>query len=244
MLSKLLLIFIFPFTWILIFLLAAAFLRKPKLKRRFFFAALIILLIFSSPFLLNQFARLWDVQPEPLKKKSYSCAIVLGGFSSVDGNGKGYFNPAADRFIEGLKLISTGKATHLLITGGSGSLLNQRFKESVWVKTQLELVNVPDSCIIIEDQSRNTFENAIFSKRELDKHQLSPPYLLVTSAFHMRRSLRIFRKHQVDVIPYPCNFLEGRGNFMASDLIPSADPLSTWNIYIKEVVGSVAYYFK
>lgn len=243
-LSKLLLVFIFPFTWIAACLIISLITRKPRLKRRLFIAAMVLLLIFTSPFLINQFAKLWDIQPVPLKNQTYSCVIVLGGFSGVDANGKGAFNQLSDRFIQSLKLITTGKAAHILVSGGNGSLLPGNFRESDWVKTQLQQFKVPDSLIVIENQSRNTLENAAFSKILLAQKHLQPPYLLVTSAFHMRRSLAIFQKQKMEVVPYPCNYIAGNGGFAITDFIPDAGPLSTWNIYIKEVVGHTVNYFK
>jgi len=243
-LSKLLLVFIFPFTWIATFLITSLIIRKPHLKRRFFIAAMILLLIFTCPFLLNQFAKLWDIKPVPLKNQTYSCVIVLGGFSGVDADGKGAFNSQADRFIQSLKLLTTGKAKHILVSGGNGNLLAGSFRESDWAKTQLNQLKVPDSLIIVENKSRNTLENAAFSKTILAQKHLPPPYLLVTSAFHMRRSLAIFKKQKMEVVPYPCNYIAGNGEFAITDLIPDAGPLYVWNIYIKEMVGHAVNYFK
>ena len=243
-LSKLLLIFIFPFTWIAVCLITTLIARKSRLKRRSFIAAMVLLLIFTSPFLINQFARLWDIKPVPLKNQTYSCVIVLGGFSGVDADGRGVFNSQADRFIQSLKLLTTSKATHILVSGGNGNLLAGSFRESDWVKTQLQQLRVPDSLIVAENKSRNTLENAAFSKTLLAQKHLQPPYLLVTSAFHMRRSLAIFKKQKMEVVPYPSNYIAGNGEFTITDFIPDAGPLSTWNIYIKEVVGHVVNYFK
>ena len=243
-LSKVLLIFILPFTWILGFFITALLTRNPKRKRRFFITTFVLLIIFSSPFLINQFARFWDIPPAALPNKQYSCVILLGGFDGVDANGDGLFNERSERFIQAVKLLNTGKASHILMSGGNGLLFAGDFREGTWVKSQLRDFNIPDSLIIIENNSRNTFENAAFSKKLLAEKHLQPPYLLVTSAWHMRRSMAIFKKQGLDVVAYPCDFIQGRGNFSFADLIPSADPLSDWNLYMKEVFGSIAYHFK
>ena len=243
--SKLLIIFIYPVTWIAAFLIAALIVKNEKLKRKLFVTGTALLLIFSNPFLLNRFARRWDVQSAPLKNtKPYSCAIVLGGFSSEDSNGNGFFNGAADRFIEGVKLLNTGKVSHILISSGNGNLFHDRFREANWVKTQLVLFKVPDSCILIENRSRNTLENAAFSKLVLNSRRLQPPYVLVTSAFHMRRSLGIFKKIGLKVIPYSCNYIAGANGVSLGGFIPSADALDTWNTYIKQVVGTIVNHLK
>jgi len=243
--SKVLLIFILPFTWVVAFLIAALLAKKPKLKRRFLIISVVLLFIFTNPLLFNLFVSHWDIKPVPLKKTGpYSCVIVLGGFSGEDENGNGHFNASADRFIQGLKLFTTGKASHIMISGGNGALHPDQFEESDWVKTQLLQLKVPDSCILIEDRSRNTIENAAFSKPILEKSHLQPPYLLVTSAFHMRRSLGIFKKTKIDVIPFPCDYVIMNESFSMNEFIPDGEIIGKWNYYIKELVGTIVNYFR
>ena len=243
--SKILEFFIYPFSWIVILVVAAAFLKKPGVKKKLFITASVVFFIFSDSVLLNQFAKRWDFKPVSLNGSStYSCAIVLGGFSSELADGSDHFNGSADRFIQALELFQTGKVTHILVTGGNGSLLPDDFRESDWVKKQLQDFKVPDSCIIIEDKSRNTIENAAFSKPKLDSAHLQGPYVLITSAYHMRRSLQIFRKTKIDVIAFPCNYLMADGYMGIADFIPDPGVLACWNIYIKEVFGYLVNYLR
>jgi uncharacterized SAM-binding protein YcdF (DUF218 family) len=233
------------FNWFLVFFILALILKRPHLKRRFLIISVALLLIFSNHFLFNQFAGHWNIKPVPLKNSGqYSCAIVLGGFAGEGINGHGSFNGYADRFIQGLKLLNTGKVSHILISSGNGSLMPGKFREADWVKTQLELLNVPDSCILIEDRSRNTLENAAFSKSVLQENHLAPPYILVTSAFHMRRSLAVFKKEKIDVVPYPCNYFAGSKKISVLDFIPDAEVFGGWELYIKELIGTIVNYFK
>jgi len=219
--------------------------KNYKRKQRLLLISFALLVIFSNPFLFDNFAKSWDIELVPLKQKSpYSCVIVLGGFSSEGPNKTGFFNGTCDRFIQGLKLLSTRQVTHILISGGNGNLVHDNFAESDWVKTQLKDFNVPDSSILVEDKSRNTIENARFSKQVLEKRRLSPPYLLVTSAFHMRRSLGIFKNSNIDVVPYSCNFMTGSGNFSFDEFIPDVYVMAKWNIYIKELIGTAVNYLK
>jgi uncharacterized SAM-binding protein YcdF (DUF218 family) len=226
--------------WVFAFLLIALFSKNVKRKRKFLLTGIIVLYIFSNPLLLNVVSWCWDVRETnaPAEKK-YTCAIVLGGFSSDDGNGGGFFNAAADRFIQGVRLQKTGQVGHLLISGGNGLLMPSGFREADWVKEQLREMQVPDSCVLTEAKSRNTIENAAFSKVLLRQHKLKGPYLLVTSAFHMRRSLMIFKKLGVDVIAYPCNFSSRRLSVSFDDFLPNAGALAGWGSYIKEAIGYV-----
>jgi uncharacterized SAM-binding protein YcdF (DUF218 family) len=192
--------------------------------------------------LLDLFAKWWDVKQTILPPNNlYSCAIVLGGYGSESGNGEGYFNGTSDRFIQAIKLKTEGKVAHLLISGGSSRLLPTDFRESDWVFSQLKDFKISDSNILIENQSRNSFENAMFSKKILNDNNLQPPYLLITSAFHMRRALYIYNNTGLDVIPFPCNYIAGRKRSSIADVIPSASTLANWEFYIKEIVGYGVY---
>lgn len=244
-LSKLLLVFILPFTWIIATLIASLVVKNVRLKRRLLITSTTLLVIFTSPFIFNQFANLWDIKPVPLKNTGpYSCAIILGGFSGEDSNGNGFFNSAVDRFIQGVRLFNTGKVSRILVSSGNGNLIHDDFEEADWVKTQLIDFKVPDSAILIENRSRNTLENAAFSKKVIEKNHLKPPYILVTSAFHMRRSLGIFKKENIDVIPYPCNYLGENAKISIDQLIPDSSVLGEWNYYTKEIVGTLVNYIK
>lgn len=243
--SKILEFFIYPLSWIIILTVSALFVKKTALKKKLLLTAVIVLFIFSEPVVLNQFSKLWDFKPTVLKKTNrYSCAILLGGFGSERANGGGYFNGSADRFIQAVKLFETGKVTHILVSGGNGGLIPDKFRESDWVKSQLEKFKIPDSCILIEDKSRNTIENARYSKLVLGSAHLQPPYLLVTSAFHMRRSMQIFKMTKIDVIPYPCNYLTADGYTGIGDFEPDPKVLAYWNTYVTEVIGTLVNYLR
>jgi len=238
-LSKLLIYFLYPISWILVLLLWACIIKNNKYKRKLLITALVLLLFFSNTFILNLFAKHWDFAPAPLKNPIYSCAIILGGYVSEDDTGKGYLNWAADRFIQGIKLKEAGKVTHLLFTGGSANLLPDKFNftEGNWLRSELSTFHFPDSTLLFEKKSRNTIENIQFSKAILVAKHLPPPYLVVTSAFHMRRAMLICKKEGVKAVPYPCNYFAGNGIANFGDFIPSAQTLADWNIYLKELVG-------
>ena len=238
-LSKVLLFLIYPVIWVFILLFISLAVCDRRRKQWLLATTIILLYIFSAPLFINWVAGAWSVAPSVKKSKVYSCAIVLGGFSSEGKNGLGHFNISADRFIQGIKAIRAGLATHILITSGSADLLPGSFREATWVKTQLDSLKIPDSCILIESKSRNTIENAQLSKVMLQKAGLKPPYLLITSDFHMRRAAMIFRKQGYDVDLYPANYMDGNGAFSYADLIPDGNAISGWNLYIKEMVGYV-----
>ena len=243
-LSKVLLFLLLPINWVLALLIIAVF-KHEKVKRgRYFIAGLILLYVFTTPVLFKVCTRMWDVKPNKgIDSIKYSCVIVLGGFSGPDGHNGGRFNWAADRFINGAQLLTTGKARRILITGGNGRLVPGTYRESTWAKLQLHKLGIADSLILTEANSRNTLENAKFSKQILKANNLQPPYLLVTSAFHMRRAAMIFNRKGMAVMPYPCSYLIDDSKFYFTDVWPQADVLWRWEFYLKEIVGYAANYF-
>ena len=234
-----------PFNWIIVLLIAAYFIRRKKLKKTFIILAVCLFLIFGNHWLLNLYIRSW--QPKPVAANTlpvYSCGIVPGGFASPRENSDGYFNASADRFIQAVKLYRLDKIKHVLISGGNGKPGDNNFREAAWVKTQLIDFGVPDSVIFIEDHSNNTQENAVNSKHLLDSLGFPPPYLLITSAFHIPRASLTFKKNGLAVDPFPCNYTEGMDSFSLDDLLPRPSVLLGWDMYLKEAVGYAWYGMK
>jgi uncharacterized SAM-binding protein YcdF (DUF218 family) len=195
--------------------------------------------VFGNPFLFYLFSNAWDVSPAPLTKgKVYSAAIILGGFTEEGKDGDGYFNAHSDRLIEGIRLKTTGKVSHIMMSGGNNAFDADQFTEAGYVKKVLREFNFPDSVILTDERSKNTGENATDTKLVLSNAHLQPPYVLVTSAFHMRRAEYIFKKKGIDVIPYPCDYIAAQSKPGLLDYFaPNIYTLYNWNYYIKEVFG-------
>ncbi len=226
-----------PLNWLLIFLICTLFIKKRFWKRFFGWTAFIVFIVFSNPFLFNLYARWWQPVPVQLSQNAhYSVGIVAGGFASVDMNGGGYFNGASDRFLQAVKLYHTGTIDRILIAGGNSRKNDQSFREAGWAKNEMMEMGVPNSVILIEDRSKDTKGNALFSKKMLDSIGSKPPYVLITSAFHLPRAKKIFESEGLRVIGYPCNYTEGRGPLSAKDFLPDPGVLSAWGKYIKETL--------
>lgn len=229
-----------PLIWIIILVIAGFFLKKKRLKRLCFILALFIYIIFSSPALYHLYAKWYQPKPTAIKDNAhYSFGIVAGGFGSVDASGEGYFNSASDRFLQAVKLYKRGMIDHILITGGNSKKNDEGFGEGKWAKKEMMDFGVPDSVIFVEDRSGNTKENAGNSKKILDSLGARPPYVLVTSAFHIPRAQRLYERAGLPVIAFPCNYTEGRGPITVYDLVPRFSLLSEWNKYIKETAWMV-----
>lgn len=234
-----------PLLWVICLLVMSKLLRKPRIKKACRIAALLVALIFSNSMLLNWFARQYQPAPVQLAASAqFSCGIVAGGFASPDKNGNGYFNATSDRFIQALRLYKTGHITHIMITGGNGKTDLKTFREAAFVKDELMIMGVPDSAILIEDLSTNTAENALNAKRLLDSAQLPPPYLLVSSAHHLRRACLLFKNAGMPVQPYPSNYIAGRGFSSGTDILPSLQTILNWPSFLKEAAAYTWYSFR
>ena len=242
-LSKVLFFLLVPFWWLMILYIWMKLSKSPKVKKRLLASIIIILIIFTNPLFYRSMVGLW--QPEPVSLptgKTYEAGIVLGGMSGYDRYGRGHFGDNADRFIQTANLYHQGIIKKVIISGGTGSLYQDEPPEALFLRKEFIANNVKDTDIIVESRSRNTFENAIYSRRIIDSMQLKPPYVLITSALHMKRSVSVFKKAgYASFIPYPCDYKVTPSKFSLEDFIPDIGLLSVWSHTLKEVVGLCVY---
>lgn len=242
-LSKLLLFLLIPFTWIMILLIWIYFTKSARLKRRLTILTIGLTVIFTNPLLYKKAVLAWQTPKKNLSvHENYETGILLTGMVLFDKNNEGYFGSSSDRFIQTATLYHIGKIKKILVTGGSGSLLYDYPAEAEYLKNALVANAVPEKDIIVEPLSRNTYENAIFSKKIIDSIQLKPPFLLITSALHMPRSSAVFKKAGISFLPYPCDYRVVEDKFSFDEtLMPDAKLLKNWSDLIKEMIGLVAY---
>lgn len=242
-LSKVLFFLIMPFWWIVILFAWRFFSKSANTKKRLLAAIIFILIVFTNPFLYRTLVMKWQPAPVTLPaNKSYEAGIVLGGLSGYDKNERGYFGNNADRFIQVANLYHRGIIKRIIVSGGTGRLSQDEPPESLFLRTQFIANGIPGSAIFIESLSRNTYENGVFSKKITDSLHLSPPFILVTSALHMRRSVSVFRKAGFDCIAFPGDYKVVPLKFAAEEtILPNISLLNDWALLIKEVVGLYVY---
>lgn len=134
--------------------------------------------------------------------------IVLGGaVNEVVYGGQGHLtvNGEAERLLAPVSLLRSYPNARLVLTGGSSSLNPGPFKEVDKVRPFWRDAIVDRGQVLYEDKSRNTYENATFT-RDLVKPKAGEKWLLVTSAAHMPRAMGLFRKVGFDVIAYPVSY--------------------------------------
>lgn len=146
--------------------------------------------------------------PPPEDAPAPDGIIVLGG--SVDENLSGVRNrvtlaDAAERLTAPIALKRLYPRARLVFTGGSAALRGSIYTEADTVQKFWREIGLDQGDILYEDKSRNTFENAVFT-RDLVKPKPGERWLLITSAMHMPRSVGIFRKAGFSVVAYPVDY--------------------------------------
>ena len=173
-LSKLLFFLTQPVNWIIMALLYAVFSKNNKWKKRSFYVGVILMLLFTNHFIYNEAIRLWEKDTITADQITtpYDIGILLGGFTSMNirpSHDRYNFNERANRFTQTLELYHEGKIKKIFITGGSGTILLKQNREATLTDVLLRKWGVPAEDIILEAESRNTRENALFTAEILKK---------------------------------------------------------------------------
>jgi uncharacterized SAM-binding protein YcdF (DUF218 family) len=242
-LSKLLYFLLYPLTWVAILFFLKWKTNNPVVKKRLFIAIILLVLLFGNEVLQNKIETAWQINNSQLQpNKQYGAAIILGGLSGFDTKGKGYFLGSADRFIQVVQLYHTQKIKSIIVSGGSGKLLSKEPAEADFIVQQLQNSGVPDSCIIRENTSRNTFENAQHCKKIADSLQLPTPFVLVSSANHLPRAKMVFEKAGMPVVLHPADFHSFPKKFnWYNYFLPDIMTIDRWRFLLKEFIGVVVY---
>lgn len=244
-LSKFLQYLYSPLFWAIICFILAIVLKKDKAKKFFKITSFVLILVFSNPFLANMMLGIWETERAEIEKLEprYSYGIVLTGMISQNSADEPInFGNSTDRILYALQLYHAGRIDKIYISGGSGLVFGQEQKESELLKNYLVSINVPAEDIIIETESKNTYENAQRAAEILQPTSNNDTYLLITSASHFRRSAKCFEAagFAFDAFPVDQNYVSP--SFVPDAwLIPQISALATWNMLFHEMVGYVIY---
>jgi uncharacterized SAM-binding protein YcdF (DUF218 family) len=246
--SKILAFLISPLTCVFALCIIAFFVKDKIRKKKLVIGAVIILYVLSNPFLVDEAMRKWEVTTPDLKpSQKYKYAILLGGMTWYDARqDKPQFLRSADRLFQILPLVGNHQVEKIIITSGSGSISHPEEKEAAILKKYLVKCGYVDSTILIENQSRNTRENALFTKHLMDSLQIKDSALFITSAFHLRRAIGCFSKVGITkIIAYPADRYSGPRKFEFDHLfIPNPTALEESTLLLHEIMGWLVYKVK
>ncbi len=256
--SKLVQFCIEPLNWVIAFVVLSLLflgLRKPHLCKRFLLLALADLLLVGWLPTSEVFLRvLEDAVPKvnltQMSEKDFSGIIILGG--AIEGGeiavdrGEISIYSSAERVTKGFELIRQYPQLPFIFSGFSGRLSPKGMSEADAFKQLIAEQGLPEKFAHYENQSRNTYENVLFMKSMIlefgaqGTNSAQKPWLLITSASHMYRSLKIFQKQGIEVIPIPVDYQTG--NSLRWDKFDLEDGAQNWNKLMHESVGLLTYW--
>lgn len=173
-----------------------------------------------------------------------SCMIVLGGAFETEvttARGGIELNQSADRFVEALRLAKAYPEARILVSGGDGSLSGRFEGDAVVSRRFFDTFAIPASRLIEERASRNTDENAFNARGVLSAAGLSD-CLLITSAFHMPRSVGLFRKQGLTVVPWPTDYRTSGDITLTLDFTQPTLNAQQTATAVREWTGLVSYW--
>lgn len=246
-LSKTLGYLVRPLVILSLLFLASWITRDKRRKRIFLLAGFVLLFLFSNEFLTNELMNAWEVKATPFASldRTYSYGILLCGATKAEVGppDRVYIGSAADRINHTLQLYKTGKIKGVIISGGSGRLIDIGTREADELASLLQLMGVPAEALLIENNSRNTHESAVEVASMLSTRTRPADCLLITSASHMRRSLATFRRAGWPCTPFPVDFHSHTRKFDFDVLfIPKVEAVVWWQTLLKEWTGYFTYW--
>jgi uncharacterized SAM-binding protein YcdF (DUF218 family) len=219
--------------------------RFASLGRKLLIASVVLLAICGFSPLGN-----WVLYPLQSRFPPWDAArgapdgiVVLGGSIDPDlsaAHGVPVVTAAADRVIAAAALARRYPNARIIFTGGSANLMSDDAREADYATEIFESLGISKERLTMERRARNTQENAEFSKA-IAAPKSGERWLLVTSAYHMPRSVGLFRKAGFTVEPYPVDWRVGGRADLLKFWIFSVEGLGYVDVGIREWMGLFAY---
>jgi uncharacterized SAM-binding protein YcdF (DUF218 family) len=170
--------------------------------------------------------------------------VVLGGAITPDvsvARSEIALNEAAERLTAAAVLARRYPDARIIYSGGSGTLIYDAGSEAALALALFEGLGLARERIVGEDRSRNTVENATFSKA-IAQPKSGEHWLLVTSAYHMPRAIGVFRRAGFPVEPYPVDWRTRGKEDALRPFATVADGLRRTDTAVHEWIGLFAYW--
>jgi len=191
---------------------------------------------------------LMGILEDPFPPKALSATpqadiiVLLGGAvrGDVHMGTLGDLSQQADRLVHAVALQKAGKAPRVLVTGGAEA---GNRSEAEIMRDLLVVMGVPAKAILLEEASRNSYDNAVHTAAML-RQMGADRILLVTSAFHMRRSVAVFAAQGVTVIPAPTDYQRLAGHGGPPRWLPAVSDLWQSTYALHEILGYWVYRYR
>jgi uncharacterized SAM-binding protein YcdF (DUF218 family) len=215
--AKLLSLITQPLAWVALLLLGAVLLwQRQKLARRLVIAALCMLVLIGWQPLPDMLLRHLESQyteiPPGADMGRFAGVVVLGGALEpafqTSRHSQPVLNDGAERMTAVLPLLMRNPQLTVVFTGGEGQLIESGSTEAKRAQIFFDSQGIAAGKVLYESASRNTYENAVLTA-QLPSMDIAKPWLLLTSAWHMPRSMATFAKAGWHVTAYPVDFRTG-----------------------------------
>ena len=248
LLSKFLNLLAQPLNWVALLLALGLWLGRRNSRRAgMLSAAALVLLVLTGiktlPDLwVSALERQYPEIPADADVSGYAGMVVLGG-SLEPGrlsqqHSQPLLNSSAERMTAAVALWRRHPEMRLVFTGGEGEMFGSGPSEAERALRFFDSLGVPRTALTLESRSQNTYENAVFTAK-LPGVDVRQRWLLVTSAWHMPRSMATFEKAGWNVTPYPVDFrTAGLTPLSSYNLGEGAE---RWELLLHELLGLAAY---
>ncbi|SDP61342.1 Uncharacterized SAM-binding protein YcdF, DUF218 family [Phyllobacterium sp. YR620] len=182
------------------------------------------------------------LRPQTMPDKIDGIIVLGGGFEAGINLVRGGYelNGSGDRFVEAAILARRFPEAKVVVTGGAGDLILDGEADGVTAPRLLTALGVAPERLLLESKSRNTYENAMFTKAMVDAKP-GQTWLLVTSAFHMPRSMGLFRKAGFNVLPWPSDYRTSGKEHLGIAQDNAQDSLQNLSMALREWIGLAVY---
>ena len=237
-----------PLIWVAALLLLGLLIlrRKPRVGRGLVAAALAVLLVMGWLPLPDLGVRALEgryaeIAPDA-DLSGYAGVVLLGGAMGSGHVAQAHSQPVVNDYAERMSATAAIVLRHpnmpVIFTGGEGALLGTGPTEADRAKVFFDSLGIAAQRVRYESASRNTYENAVLTA-QMPGVNKTEKWLLLTSAWHMPRSMATFEKAGWNVTAYPVDYRTGISTpWTEYDLQTGSE---RWQILSHEVVGMLAY---
>ncbi len=170
--------------------------------------------------------------------------VVIGGTYDTEAtnvHGQMALNETGERLIALGELARRYPEAKLIYAGGGSEFTPDTTPEATLVENTAHQLGVARERILYDRRSLNTFQNALYAK-ELAEPKAGERWLVVTSAFHMPRTMGVFRKVGFEVVPYPVDYRTAGAASLARPFAFVGEGLRRTDVATKEWIGLLSYY--
>ena len=242
-LNKILPLIFSPLIVIIILIILGLISRSKKIS----LIGVFILIVCSLPIVSDKLVAYLESDYQLNKSSNIEPAdaiVVLSGMIKTINSKQGLdyeFGGAVDRIFAGIDLFKEEKAPKLILTRGKLPW-SIGIPEGEYLKDFAIKNGISENHIFLTENVENTDQEAKAIQKLLSKD--NPRVILVTSAFHLPRARIVFEAADINVVPFPVDFLKGLSKLTFMSFIPSANALSGTSFFVREMIGRVYYNLK